>query len=169
MARRFRGEWVHKVDQKGRVSIPAPFRRVLEEGDPDWAQGLSPNLVLIYGRRDKPCMMGFSLLGIETVEDEFAETPRFSREREAVERMLSTKSAQLQLDENGRIVLSSRLREMFGIGDEALFAGMTDHFELWAPNAFEKYEENADEWMASEGLDQNPYALLHRIKSRGRS
>ena len=35
-ARRFRGESVHKVDAKGRVSIPAAFRRVLEDGDPDW-------------------------------------------------------------------------------------------------------------------------------------
>ena len=35
MARRFRGESVHKVDAKGHVSIPAPFRRVLEEGDPN--------------------------------------------------------------------------------------------------------------------------------------
>ncbi|MCK4861351.1 MAG: cell division/cell wall cluster transcriptional repressor MraZ, partial [Rhodobacteraceae bacterium] len=32
MARRFRGKSVHKVDAKGRVSIPASFRRVLEEG-----------------------------------------------------------------------------------------------------------------------------------------
>ncbi|MEP4311011.1 MAG: MraZ, partial [Lentilitoribacter sp.] len=30
MARRFRGESDHKVDTKGRVSIPASFRRVIE-------------------------------------------------------------------------------------------------------------------------------------------
>ena len=36
MGRRFRGESHHKVDAKGRVSIPASFRRVLEAGDPNW-------------------------------------------------------------------------------------------------------------------------------------
>ena len=41
--RRFRGEAENKVDNKGRVSIPAAFRRILEEGDPDWSSGLHPN------------------------------------------------------------------------------------------------------------------------------
>ena len=48
--RRFRGEAENKVDSKGRVSIPAPFRRVLEEGDPDWSNGVNPNFVIVYGR-----------------------------------------------------------------------------------------------------------------------
>jgi len=45
----FRGESVHKVDSKGRVSIPALFRRVLEAADPDWTDGLQPNVVVVYG------------------------------------------------------------------------------------------------------------------------
>ncbi|HKK83893.1 MAG TPA: cell division/cell wall cluster transcriptional repressor MraZ, partial [Roseovarius sp.] len=36
VVRRFRGESHHKVDTKGRVSIPASFRRVLESSDPNW-------------------------------------------------------------------------------------------------------------------------------------
>ena len=51
--RRFRGEAENKVDAKGRISIPAPFRRILEEGDPDWSSGLNPNLVIVYGRRNR--------------------------------------------------------------------------------------------------------------------
>ena len=49
MANRFRGEGIHKVDGKGRVSIPALFRRVLEDCDPEWKEGLNPNLVIVYG------------------------------------------------------------------------------------------------------------------------
>ena len=50
MSRRFRGESIHKVDGKGRVSIPAAFRRVLEEHDPDYALGLNPNLIIISAK-----------------------------------------------------------------------------------------------------------------------
>ena len=49
MGRRFRGESHHKVDTKGRVSIPAHFRRVLEASDPAWTDGLNPELVIVYG------------------------------------------------------------------------------------------------------------------------
>ena len=49
MARRFRGESHHKVDAKGRVSIPASFRRVIEQGDPNFIEGLNPELVIVYG------------------------------------------------------------------------------------------------------------------------
>ena len=49
MARMFRGESVHKVDTKGRVSIPAGFRRVLEDSDPRWTKDRNPDLVIVYG------------------------------------------------------------------------------------------------------------------------
>ena len=51
--RRFRGEGLKKVDSKGRVSIPARFRRVIESCDPGWTDGLQPELVIVYGDNRK--------------------------------------------------------------------------------------------------------------------
>ena len=48
VVRRFRGEFHQKVDGKGRVSIPADFRRVLESGDPSWSDGKAPEFVIVY-------------------------------------------------------------------------------------------------------------------------
>ena len=47
MARRFRGSEEVKVDAKGRVSIPARFRRVFEASDPDFEPGKRAQMVVI--------------------------------------------------------------------------------------------------------------------------
>ena len=69
MARRFRGEIVQKVDGKGRVSIPAAFRRVLEQGDPDWTEGLRPELVLAYGGQSQKYIEGYTVRAMEDIEN----------------------------------------------------------------------------------------------------
>ncbi len=130
MIRRFRGESVHKVDQKGRVSVPASFRRVLEEGDPDWTAGLNPNFVLIYGMPSGNCLEGYSVEGAAKLDEKVSRLPTFSKQRKVLERLLNTHSIHAQVDENGRIVLPQRLREMFGLDAEALFAGMGEHFQI---------------------------------------
>ena len=133
MIRRFRGESVHKVDGKGRVSVPASFRRVLEEGDPDWTEGLNPTFVLVYGSPSGRCLDGYTVEGIAKIDDKISRLPTFSPERKALERWLNTQSVYVQVDENGRMVLPARLREQIGLGDEATFAGMGDRFQIWAP------------------------------------
>ncbi len=165
MIRRFRGESVHKVDPKGRVSVPAPFRRVLEEGDPDWIEGLNPNFVLIYGRPGARCLEGYSMQSIQEVDDTISRLPRFSADRERLERMLNTKSTYAQLDETGRILLSSRLREMIGLAGDALFAGMGEKFQIWKPSDYERDEtEGARE---AEGREAELFALLDRASAGG--
>jgi MraZ protein len=163
VARRFRGESVHKVDQKGRVSIPASFRRVLEEGDPDWKEGLNPNLVIVYGRPNRRCLECFSIRNMEEIDDMISRLPRFSPAREALERFLNTKSAYAQVDENGRMVLSQRLREMIGLEGEAVFAGMGEKFEIWEPAAYDADQARIDEWMQEDG-EHDPFALLDRMR-----
>jgi len=167
VARRFRGESVHKVDSKGRVSIPAPFRRVLEEGDPDWISGGQPTLVLVYGIPGRRCLEGYSIKGIEAVDELISDLPRFSREREVLERIINTQSIYAQVDENGRMVLPTRLRERIGVKSEATFAGMGDKFQIWQPAAYEDDMNAIGDWLGDEGQEQDIFALLDpaRLKS----
>ena len=163
--RRFRGESLHKVDTKGRVSIPAQFRRVLEEGDPDFKSGLNPSCVLVHNQKSKKCFEGYSISSINEVDDLVSRLPRYSREREILERMLNAQSSYAQIDDNGRLVLSLKLRQQIEIDSEAIFIGMGDKFQVWEPNAyfldmeqiereFETYEEN-----------DNPFNLLQSTHS----
>ena len=163
MIRRFRGESVHKVDQKGRVSVPAPFRRVLEEGDPDWAPGQNPNLVLIYGMPGNNCLEGYSIEGANRLDEKISRMPTFSPARRALERLLNTQSIYAQVDENGRIVLPQRLREMFGLGEEALFAGMGEHFQIWAPVDYARDMESLDAWRDGLAEGEDPFAALDAL------
>ncbi len=167
MTRRFRGESVHKVDAKGRVSIPAPFRRVLEEGDPDWKPDQNPNLVIVYGRPGRACLECFTLRAIEEIDDMISALPRFSRDREKLERLLNTRSTYAQVDENGRMVLTQKLREMIGLMDEATFAGMGDKFQIWHPEAFAADQAILDEEMAQDGAENDAFALLDRLRLQG--
>ena len=169
MTRRFRGESVHKVDQKGRVSVPAAFRRVLEEGDPDWTEGLAPNLVLIYGMPSGNCIEGYTVDGANRLDDKVARLPTFSRERRALERLLSTKSVYAQVDENGRIVLPQRLREEFGLETEAFFAGMGARFQIWSPEAYRADMASLDDWRARLAEDEDPFAVLDAMDREDRS
>ncbi|MXU65416.1 division/cell wall cluster transcriptional repressor MraZ [Oceanomicrobium pacificus] len=167
MARRFRGESVHKVDSKGRVSIPAPFRRVLEEGDPDWKPGENANLVIVYGRRGRNCLEGYSMNSMSEVDDMVSDLPRYSREREILERMLNTQSVYAQVDENGRIVLPAKLRERIGVSKEATFAGMGDKFQIWEPEAYAEDMNRIDDWLSDQGEEDDPFALLDRRRAEG--
>ena len=80
--RRFRGESTHKVDKKGRVSIPAPFRRIIEDGDIDKDEESNASCVLVYGRKGRNCLEGYSIDSIEEVDELISKLPRYSRNRE---------------------------------------------------------------------------------------
>ena len=159
--RRFRGESTHKVDSKGRVSVPAQFRRVLEEGDPDYTPGANPSCVLVFGRKRKKCIEGYSISAINEVDELVSKLPRYSRQREILERKLNTQSSYAQIDDNGRLVLSIKLREMINLSTEATLIGMGDKFEIWQPQLY--HQDMLDLESEFEGYEEgnNPFNLLH--------
>ena len=163
MIRRFRGESLHKVDLKGRVSVPAPFRRVLEDGDPEFKTGSNPNFVIVYGGVKTPCLEAYTMKSISTVDQLISKLPRFSREREILERFINTQSIYIQLDENGRIVLPPKLKAFIGLEGEAIFAGMGEKFQIWEPKTYESELQLLQDDFSKLSGKANPFYLIDKI------
>ncbi len=145
MARRFRGEYTFKVDAKGRVSIPALFRRVIEAGDPNWTDGLRPELVIVYGDDSRQHLEVYTINAIDALDDKIAQLPRSPLKRR-LERMISGQSHQTEIDPDGRLVLPQKLREKIGLTKEAFFIASGDTFQIWEPATFDAAEaEHADD------------------------
>ena len=164
MGRRFRGESQHKVDSKGRVSIPASFRRVLEASDPNWQHGDNPELVIVYGDARRQYLECYTMEAIEEVDAKIANLPRGSMARKVLERMFNGQSLPTTVDETGRLVLPAKLRSKIGLDKEAFFIAAGDTFQIWNPDTFEDGEAVEAEKLLEElpeGMD--PLELLDGV------
>ncbi|WP_209427041.1 division/cell wall cluster transcriptional repressor MraZ [Pararhodobacter sp. SW119] len=161
MLRRFRGEYHQKVDAKGRVSVPALFRRVVEAGDPEWRDGLRPNLVIVYGTDRQKRLDCFTIEAIEKIDRRIDRMKMGSPERKVLERIYHGHSFPTQVDDDGRIILPSKLREKLDLGEAAFFIAAGDHFELWKPETYDAEERaKADAWLDAQDEDFDPNMLL---------
>ena len=165
MVRRFRGESPPKVDGKGRVSIPALFRRVLEAGDPSWTEGLNPELVIVYGDHRRKFLECYTMEAIDEVDAKNAALPRGSMERKMLERMFHGQSYPTSVDETGRIVLPAKLRTKIGLEDEAFFIAAGDTFQIWKPETYESEElARTEAWLDDLPEDFDPLIYLDSVK-----
>ena len=162
--RRFRGEGRHKVDAKGRVSIPATFRRVLEAGDPDWTEGLNPNLVIVYGDHRRKSLDCYTIEAIDEIDAKIAALPRGGIERQVLQRLYHGQSFPTSVDETGRLVLPQKLREKIGLDGEAFFIAAGDTFQIWKPETYDSEEAARTEAILDELPDHfDPASFLDGV------
>ncbi|HEU0223028.1 MAG TPA: cell division/cell wall cluster transcriptional repressor MraZ [Paracoccaceae bacterium] len=168
MAERFRGTWLHTVDQKGRVSVPAGFRRVLEEGDPGWydRRPAPPHMVMVVRMRGEDCIACYTVGAMEELEEQILAVEDYF-DREKLLNEVTAKAQKLQLDDNGRIVLGPPVRQAIGIGDKALFVGKLEKFEIWEPDAYAALQARIDAEQRTRPPDQDPFR--HLVRRRGQA
>ncbi|MEI4260325.1 division/cell wall cluster transcriptional repressor MraZ [Roseovarius sp. D0-M9] len=165
MARRFRGESHHKVDTKGRVSIPALFRRVIEASDPNWKEGLAPELVIVYGDHRRNYLECYTVEAIEEVDSKIDALPRGSKDRKILQRLFHGQSFPTTIDDTGRLVLPAKLRAKIGLENEAFFIAAGDTFQIWKPETYETLEAaETEEWLDEQHEDFDPLILLDGAK-----
>ena len=125
---RFVSNYTLRLDAKGRVSIPAPFRAVLAR---DGFDGL-----YCYPTLDQPALDagGHALLSeIEELLDGF---PAYSDQRDELSLALYGTSETMKLDGEGRVILSEPLKTHAGITDAVSFVGLGHKFQIWEPGRF---------------------------------
>jgi len=138
----FTGEYPQRIDGKGRMSIPSDFRRVLEANDPNWTEGLSPSLYLLYGEHLIDRLEAYTVAAFNEVAQRIMSlrptNPVEQRNKVMSQRLILGQSVRLEVDRDGRIVMPIRQRQKLGLTDgEAVFSGAGDHFEIWAAGTYQ--------------------------------
>jgi MraZ protein len=165
LGRRFRGESHHKVDAKGRVSIPASFRRVIEAADPNWIDGLSPELVIVYGDHRRNYLECYTMEAIDEVDAKIDALPRGSMERKMLQRLFHGQSFPTNIDETGRLVLPAKLRQKIDLDGEAFFIAAGDTFQIWSRKTYDVEElAKTEAWLDELPDDFDPLVYLDNPK-----
>jgi MraZ protein len=126
----FRGQFVHSVDAKGRVSLPARFRDTLiADGD--------PRFILTPAPFD-PCLHLHPMRAWEELEQKISELPRFDANIVRFRRLYISAAIECELDGAGRVLVPPHLRERVGLERDALWAGMGRTIELWSKERWEQ-------------------------------
>ena len=135
MLKHFTGTHDHRMDDKGRVSLPTEFRRVLD------AMSAPGALYVVPGLEDPRGLAFLTMPGYDALirrhnEAEYASP---AEERRAEVRLI-TRATQIQVDDAGRIVISRQLRDQFGLEKEVRFVGLASRFEIWRPDARDAFD-----------------------------
>lgn len=162
MVLNFTGTHTQKVDAKGRMSIPADFRRVLEGGDPEWTAGLSPRMYLLYGEHLTNQLHGYTVDEFNAVVAQINAMKRGSPNKDRLSRLIIGQSIMLEVDKDGRTVMPIAQRKKLGLTDgELKFCGLGDHFEIWkAETHTQDVADGMTDWLARQGDGFDPLILL---------
>ena len=137
---RFVSTFTNKIDAKGRVSIPAPFRAVLERDGYAQSGGLG---IYCYPSLDAPALDAGGERLAQKIDRLLAGLPDYSNERDELSVALYGDVHVLAIDGDGRIVLPEGLRAHAGVASQIAFVGLGDKFQMWQPERFAERREQA--------------------------
>ncbi|WP_199223240.1 division/cell wall cluster transcriptional repressor MraZ [Oricola cellulosilytica] len=131
---RFLSNAVNKIDAKGRVSVPALFRTVLQK------RGLGELYALQAIDMEAIDAGGMDLL--ERYEERLAQDDPFLRSSDDMSFFCHGDGAFFKLDSDGRLTVNDFIREHTGITNEIAFIGRGHFFQMWEPKRFQAYRED---------------------------
>lgn len=128
----FLSTFVNKVDRKGRVSVPAPFRSALAS--------LSFQGIVVYRSFTQACAEGCGIDFMERLSASAESLDLFSPEQEELSALIFADARQLGWDAEGRILLPEDVIAHAGLDETAAFVGKGRTFQIWHPETYREIE-----------------------------
>jgi MraZ protein len=138
----FKGTYLHRIDGKGRLPVPSPFRRRLAEAG---ARGVVLTLL-------DECLAAYAPAEWERLEAQLVALSAFSKPAKGLTRLLASRAVDCELDGQGRILLPPALRMAAGLAREATVIGVLNRFEVWAPERWAAFLEGSERLLEDASL-----------------
>ncbi|MFH1201147.1 MAG: division/cell wall cluster transcriptional repressor MraZ [bacterium] len=116
------GEYIHTIDEKSRVSMPAKFR-----------QELGKKIIITPGLGQ--CLFIFTVKEWEKVSKKLSDSSSdlsfLKADQRNFNRYMFGRAVEVEIDSIGRILIPEFLKERIGLKNSAAIVGVKDRVEIW--------------------------------------
>jgi len=135
----FRGVSTLNLDAKGRMAMPSKYReRLLDQ--------CAGQLVVTVDLSD-PCLLLYPLPEWEDIEHKLVRLGNLNPQARRLQRLLIGHATEVELDNNGRILLPPALREFASLDKRIALTGQGKKFEIWNENTWNEARQG---WLAAD-------------------
>jgi MraZ protein len=132
----FKGQFIHSIDNKGRVSIPAKLRKYV-------SPEASNSFVMTQGI--DACIDIYPRDQWQTIEEKLLKLNTFVQKESRFLRLMLQNAHEDEMDGQSRIVIPQNLLEYAQIENEVLILGALKKIEIWSPKVYKNYIDGSSE------------------------
>ncbi len=119
----FSGKYYYTLDPKGRVIIPAPFREII-------SSNYNPKLYVVNDIFDN-CLHIYPQEEWSKLEEKVRTLPKMDEDVKLFIRKVIGSAQEVEIDKQGRILVSAAQREDAALNSEIVIVGQLDKIDLW--------------------------------------
>jgi len=125
------GEYLHTLDSKKRLSLPARFRKEVGRK-------------VVVTRGLDACLFMFPQKSWEKIAHKVSALPVGQADTRGVSRFLLAGAVEVEVDAAGRILIPDFLKEFAGLRSRVVLAGVSDRVEIWNDKVWEEYKRRIE-------------------------
>lgn len=135
------GEYLHTLDGKKRISLPAKFRKEVGRK-------------VVITRGLDSCLFMYSQKAWERIAQKVAALPVGQSDTRGMSRFLLAGAVETEVDSAGRILIPEFLKEFADLKSRVVLAGVAERIEIWNEKTWDEYKRRIEK-----GADQMAQTL----------